>query len=374
MSRSAAPLFLGFSAVLALASCTGPNPAYNRDKPGAPSVGDAGSASPPDTPSIGDAGYASPPDAPSLGDLGSASPPEAPSLGDAGAASPPDAPSLGDLGSASPPDAPSLGDAGAASPPDGPSLGDVAAAADPPVAIDGGVSAALGNGLVGFWTMDESSNALVARDRSGGGNHGALEGFAAGRAWVAGRRSGAALQVTGAGNPQVGVRIEASAAIRAIQSFTIAAWIYIDDDSLADWRTILSREIDATDNETFNLTVVRGHIKILTASSPTNMTAYAYSATSPQLAPKNRWLHVAATLGGGFLRVYEDGVETNNTGYDHPLPASNAPLYIGTNKNTAASGNEPFAGLIDDLLLWNVALTAAQIRDLAAGMLPPQAP
>jgi len=141
-----------------------------------------------------------------------------------------------------------------------------------------------------------------------------------------------------------------------------------------DWRTILSRAVDATDNETLNLTIVRGHIKVLAASSPTNSNAYAYSATSPQLAPKNRWLHVAATLGGGFLRVYEDGVETDNSAYDHPLPASNAPLYIGTNKNTVASGNEPFAGLIDDLLLWNVALTAAQIRDLAAGLLPPQAP
>lgn len=246
--------------------------------------------------------------------------------------------------------------------------------APPAIAADGGVSPALANGLLGLWTMDESSQALVARDGSGNGHDGILDSFGPGQTWVAGRRGGSALQVPGATIRDVGVRVEATPAIQAIQSFTVAAWIYIVDDSLIDWRTIISRAVDATDNEIFNLSIVRGHVKILAASAPANQPAYAFSATSPQLAVKNRWLHVAATLGGGVLRVYEDGVETDNTGYAHPLPASNAPMYIGTNKNTPASGSEPFAGLIDDLLLWNVALSAAQIRDLAGGVLPPRAP
>jgi len=77
--------------------------------------------------------------------------------------------------------------------------------------------------------------------------------------------------------------------------------------------------------------------------------------------PKNEWKHVAATVtADGIATVYVDGVVVHtNPNYVYNVSASSN-LQIG-----AAVGGEYFNGIIDDVAIFNVALTADDIKNIA---------
>ena len=84
---------------------------------------------------------------------------------------------------------------------------------------------------------------------------------------------------------------------------------------------------------------------------------------SPQL-PLNTWTHLAATYDGTRMKLYYNGelkVETSATG---KIDTNNVPLSIGKN----SEGNrEHYAGLIDEVAIWNTALDASEIRKAMNG-------
>jgi Concanavalin A-like lectin/glucanases superfamily len=79
--------------------------------------------------------------------------------------------------------------------------------------------------------------------------------------------------------------------------------------------------------------------------------------------PLNAWSHIAVTYttaaGGSTLRFYVNGslVKTIN-GANQNILAANQPLRIG---NSNASVSEGFNGLIDEVRVYNRALSAAEI-------------
>jgi hypothetical protein len=80
---------------------------------------------------------------------------------------------------------------------------------------------------------------------------------------------------------------------------------------------------------------------------------------------------VAATYDGQTLRLYQDAVVVDTL--VHPLTAlapTDKPLYIGTNKNGQSGQAEPFVGLLDEVLLYSVALGPGQIEGLRQGLRP----
>jgi hypothetical protein len=72
----------------------------------------------------------------------------------------------------------------------------------------------------------------------------------------------------------------------------------------------------------------------------------------------NTWYHVAGTWDGTALRIYVNGVldTTALPSTRNPKPG-NTPLKIGERGN----GGTPFNGLIDDVRVWNVARSAADL-------------
>ena len=79
-------------------------------------------------------------------------------------------------------------------------------------------------GLLGYWRFDEADGARTMRDSSGRGHDGVFEGTSAGTGFVAGK-FGRALELT-TPDRDFGIRVAASLAIRAIQRYTLAAWVY----------------------------------------------------------------------------------------------------------------------------------------------------
>jgi hypothetical protein len=72
----------------------------------------------------------------------------------------------------------------------------------------------------------------------------------------------------------------------------------------------------------------------------------------------NGWSHLAATYDGSSLRLYVNGVLVQTLAVAGAMPASTGVLHMGGN----AVWNEPYAGLLDDVRIYNRALSGTELQ------------
>jgi len=79
----------------------------------------------------------------------------------------------------------------------------------------------------------------------------------------------------------------------------------------------------------------------------------------------NNWRHVVFTNDNNILKLYIDGMLiSQNTNNGTTIGSSNDPLYFGGPNQPNTSTDGYFAGLMDDIGIWNRALTQQEITDL----------
>jgi hypothetical protein len=79
--------------------------------------------------------------------------------------------------------------------------------------------------------------------------------------------------------------------------------------------------------------------------------------------PLNQWVHLASTYDGSVLRLYVDGAQVATLNRTGSITTSTGELWIGGNPVWP----EWFSGLIDEVRIYNRALTTPQIQgDMAA--------
>ena len=87
------------------------------------------------------------------------------------------------------------------------------------------------------------------------------------------------------------------------------------------------------------------------------------------ILPSNTWHHVALTLGAGEARFYANGLPLHIAAFTATRPAVNAPVTIGASLIDARPAGNPvgaFPGTIDELSLYNRALSATEISDISS--------
>ncbi|MGB0511365.1 MAG: LamG domain-containing protein, partial [Flavobacteriales bacterium] len=84
-----------------------------------------------------------------------------------------------------------------------------------------------------------------------------------------------------------------------------------------------------------------------------------YFTTTASLPDFGEWTHVCATYEAGHQELYLNGVLTSTDDNALPLPFPDVNLYIGSRTSTAW-----FHGAIDDVGIWNRALTTEEIGEL----------
>jgi hypothetical protein len=140
------------------------------------------------------------------------------------------------------------------------------------------------------------------------------------------------------------VSVPASASLNVGDHFTIEAWV--KRASFGGVPVIASKQSGAwvLEFNSSNQLVLR-------------RSTIADVATSTRTVNDAGWHYVAATKDGATSRLYIDGVDVTGTVNDQTMVDNTQPLVIGQ-----STGSSFFAGTIDEVALYNTALTTSQIQ------------
>ena len=202
-------------------------------------------------------------------------------------------------------------------------------------------------GLIGWWKFDETQG-TTAKDSSGGNHNGTLAGNAK---WAQGRIGGA-VALDGAGSF---VRIADKAAFDMADQTTIACWVNIHSVP-AEWMSIVTKGDNA-----WRLSTVRQERKLhFSVNDWSRNEGLNESAT----INANEWHHVAAVYNGSVMQLYIDGKLDATQPWNDGIGKNDSEVFIGDN---AQQPGRCFDGLIDDVRIYNYALSESQIKALANG-------
>jgi hypothetical protein len=196
-------------------------------------------------------------------------------------------------------------------------------------------------GLVGSYSFEEGTGASVT-DASGSGNAGTISGATR----TSAGKSGAALSFDGSNDI---VTIPDASSLDLTTGMTLEAWV---KPTASNWRTALLKERPS------------GLAYGLYASTDSNRPSAEISrpasaeARGTSALASNAWSHLAATYDGTTLRLFVNGNQVSSKAAAGSIVASSGALRIGGNK----VWGEYFKGLIDEVRVYNRALSAAEIQ------------
>ncbi len=218
--------------------------------------------------------------------------------------------------------------------------------------------------LVGNWKFDEGTGNTVT-DKSGNDNNGTLIG---GPTWIAGQIGSGALSFDGADDM---VEVPHNPAFDLGESITITAWINLNDVSTYYFVVTKAASGTAPDNYPGNYefrTTPSGELQL--GHQTAENTDHVFY-TSGSTVSAGQWVHVAATLVEGVaVEFYIDGQPAGSAAQSGEFGILNEePIRIASRKDNYSF----FNGVIDDVQIYNHALTAEEIQTAMNGLVFEQA-
>jgi len=206
--------------------------------------------------------------------------------------------------------------------------------------------------LVGWWKFNESSG-NIAYDSSGYDNNGTVFGNPQ---WVPGKVGGA-LAFDGTGDY---VNCGNGPVFQIQEQITMACWIKVEKFT-RDWSTIISKG-----DNSYRMGRPQGGNAIHLGIQGTVSSPYPWFDGRKAVAD-NQWHHVAGVYDGTQGIIYIDGALDVAQAATGQLNASDFNLYIG--ENSQATGRY-WNGLIDDVRLYNRALSQTEIQQIILNIPP----
>ncbi|MHC4204234.1 MAG: LamG-like jellyroll fold domain-containing protein [Planctomycetota bacterium] len=220
--------------------------------------------------------------------------------------------------------------------------------------------------LVGLWRFDENSG-TIAHDASGNGHDGTLVGDPK---WAPGK-IGEALDFDGEDD-----LVELGAFDVIGPGITLAGWIRPDSFAINDGRIITkANEWGENDHWWMLSTIASGGETRLRFRLKTEGQSTTTLIASSGALVTDEWQHATATWDGSTMRLYLNGEEVGSAAKTGAAVATNSDVSvaIGSQPSDAFAPATPdhvekyFDGLIDDVRLYNEALTVERLEGIMEG-------
>src|SRR2546423_274824 len=209
------------------------------------------------------------------------------------------------------------------------------------------------SGLVAAYAFNEGSGTTVA-DASGNNNNGTITAAT----WTTAGKFGNALAFNGT---SARVTVPNAASLQLSTGMTLEAWVF-PTGSLTSWRSVVDKTVDGyylmASTDQSNRPGVGG-----------TWTGGNQNIAAPTVLAINTWTHLAATFDGATVRLFVNGVQAASQAQTTPLATTTGTLQMG-----ADSYGEFFAGRIDEVRIYNRALSAAEIQTDMNTSIAPSAP
>ena len=222
----------------------------------------------------------------------------------------------------------------------------------------------LPSGLVGYWTFDgatttwSSATAGITGDLSGNFNTGTLTNMNRATSPTIGK-IGQGLKFDGVDD---NITTNDSASLDITSQLTISGWA--KHSGVATYPRIVEKSKDSTvctdpyviyslDFDNVGLADLSIAVGGLLKS--------VKSASAPSL---NTWHHYTGTYDGANMKIYVDGVLSNTVAQTGAIDTSNVGLIFGSSRLASPCGTGVLTGSIDDVRIYNRALSANEVKQL----------
>jgi large repetitive protein len=213
--------------------------------------------------------------------------------------------------------------------------------------------------LVAHYQMEENGGTTLV-DASGTGNNGTIVG---GPAWVS-SQAGLGLALDLDGSTQYATAPD-SASLDITSAITLAAWVRPEK---AGTQYLVKKAINNNTNG-YELSLATTGKAFVRFNQATEGNTYRLDSVSSYPTNSTTWVHLAATYDGSTIRIYYNGTsEGTPLAATFTIATNNLVLGVGAESNAATK----FQGAMDEVRVYNRALSATEIADLAE--LPPPPP
>ncbi len=137
---------------------------------------------------------------------------------------------------------------------------------------------------------------------------------------------------------------------------TIEAWIYPTSWKSKVWEGNVINKEQNTPNHGYMLRV--GDNGKLNFNLGNDQHIWNELTSEPSLLSLNTWAHVAGTYNGSYQRIYINGVVVDSASLNISIARAIETLNIGAHPRW----NRNFKGIIDEVRIWNISRTTAEIN------------
>jgi Tol biopolymer transport system component len=200
----------------------------------------------------------------------------------------------------------------------------------------------LSNGLIAYYPFNGNAN-----DESGNNNNGVING-----AVSAINRFGVANKSFSFDSITSNISIDDNPSFHSLNQITISVWFNATDSSNF-WTKLVGKHFDASGGS-FYLIWEHNYVRF------SAITDYQYGGLTSDNLILGSWHHACGVYNGTLMELYIDGLLVNSVPNSGVISETNYPITIGISERW----NEFFYGSIDDIRIYNRALTNVEVLQL----------
>jgi hypothetical protein len=151
------------------------------------------------------------------------------------------------------------------------------------------------------------------------------------------------------------VEVPSAPGLNPTAAMTLEGWVFAENLTAGQIGIAGTWDDLSGGNRTYMLWIQGGRLEFLVGPGVVRV-------TDPAAFPVGRWVHVAGTYDGTALRLYVDGQLVGTAGHSGGIGTNSRPFFIGR-VDGGSNGSDFFPGLIDEVRLWDRALTDAEIAE-----------